>query len=64
MAGYVSELTRFIDGLRQAKPDLERRQRAARALWWDRPLDADEERRFEASRVPQRAYVYQTTTNG
>lgn len=59
MAQYESDLTKFIRELKQKKPDLERRQREGRAIWWDKQLDFDELRRWEESRVPQPPYVYQ-----
>jgi hypothetical protein len=59
MAEYVSEATRFLRDLKHGKPDLERRQREARAIWWDKQLDAEEQRRFQQGNVPQQAYVYQ-----
>ena len=58
MATYESELTAFLRDLRQSRPDLERGQAEGRALWWDRQLDADDLKRWQASRVPQPAYVY------
>ncbi|HXY04989.1 MAG TPA: DUF3460 family protein [Burkholderiaceae bacterium] len=58
MATYESELTAFLRTLRQTHPGLERRQAEGRALWWDRQLDLDELRRWQASRVRQSAYVY------
>jgi len=36
MAAYESDLTRFIRDLKQKKPELERAQREARAIWWPR----------------------------
>ncbi|HUN94500.1 MAG TPA: DUF3460 family protein [Burkholderiaceae bacterium] len=62
MAAYESDLTRFIRDLKQKKPELERAQREARAIWWDKVLDWDELRRWRESRVPQQGYVYQTST--
>ena len=35
-AHYRSEVTQFIDDLKQARPELERKQREGRALLWDR----------------------------
>lgn len=58
--GYESDLTRFLKELKARDPDLERRQREARALWWDRELDRDQLRRAQEARVPQRGYVYFT----
>lgn len=58
---YVSEFTKFLDELKQKDPTLDEKQRAGRALLWDKaPLDLDARRREEESRVNQQAYVYQT----
>ena len=60
-SGYVSEMTQFIDELRQKDPALEEKQRAGRALLWDRkPIDLDSTSRTQESRVKQQAYVYQS----
>lgn len=57
---YVSELTQFINELKAKKPDLERKQREGRSIWWDKELDLDELERMKQARVPQQGYVYQT----
>jgi hypothetical protein len=57
---YKSDVTNFIDELKAKKPSLEDEQRAGRALLWDRPIDAQAQAEFKASRVAQQAYVYQT----
>lgn len=57
---YKSDVTNFIDELKAKKPSLEEEQRAGRALLWDRPIDAQTQAEFKASRVPQQPYVYQT----
>ena len=58
---YESEVTRFLNELKQKNPKLEEQQRAGRALLWDKaPLDLDARRRAEESRVKQQAYVYQS----
>jgi hypothetical protein len=57
---YTSEITQFIEELKARKPSLEAEQRAGRALLWDRPIDRDEQAEYDAARVPQKAYVYQT----
>jgi len=56
---YESEITRFIREMKQRKPDLERKQREARAIWWDKDLDPDEQARFAQSSVKMPGYVYQ-----
>jgi hypothetical protein len=60
MADYESDLTRFIRELKGKQPDLERRQREARAIWWDKDLDPEQLARWQESKVPQKPYVYQT----
>jgi hypothetical protein len=57
---YESDATRFLRELKTKIPDLERKQREARAIWWDKELDPDDLRRWEESSVPQQPYVYQT----
>ena len=59
-AHYRSEATQFIDDLKQARPELERKQREGRALLWDKPIDRDLQAEFRAARVAQGPYVYQT----
>jgi hypothetical protein len=60
MAEYESDITRFLREMKQRRPELERKQREAREIWWDKALDPDEQARFEHSRVRQAGYVYQT----
>jgi hypothetical protein len=60
--GYQSELTEFLSTLKQKNPQLEAQQRAGRAQLWDLPpTDLDTQERLRASRVRQKAYVYQTS---
>jgi hypothetical protein len=57
---YESEITKFINELKQKNPQLEEQQREGRALLWDKaPIDLDQRERGEDSRVRQQAYVYQ-----
>jgi len=60
MADYESDLTRFIRELKSKQPDLERKQREGRAIWWDKDLDPEQLRRWKKSKVQQKPYVYQT----
>ena len=57
---YTSDVTQFIDQLKQAKPDLDLRQRQGRALLWDKQIDRDQQAEFREAGVPQQPYVYQT----
>jgi Protein of unknown function (DUF3460) len=56
---YRSDVTEFIEQLKQRKPTLEQEQRAGRALLWDRPQDREALADWRDARVPQRGYVYQ-----
>ena len=60
MTEYESDITKFIREMKQRKPDLERKQREAREIWWDKALDPDEQARFAQSSVRMAGYVYQT----
>ena len=56
---YQSDITQFLNQLKQQKPQLEEQQRKGRALLWDKqPVDLDERERQQASRVKQTSYVY------
>jgi hypothetical protein len=57
---YKSDVTQFIEQLKQAKPTLEDEQKRGRALLWDRPIDREAQADWGAARVPQQPYVYQT----
>jgi hypothetical protein len=56
---YESELTGFIKELKQQHPDLDKKQREARAIWWDKPpLTPEEVQRASVSDVKLKPYVY------
>jgi hypothetical protein len=57
---YRSDTTQFIDQLKAAQPDLEARQRAGRALLWDKNLDRGLQGEYAQARVAQKPYVYLT----
>ena len=59
-ADYESDVTQFLNELKNERPGLEARQRAGRALLWDRNVDLDAWKFWRKSRVPQKPYVYQT----
>jgi len=56
---YQSDVTQFLNDLKARKPELERKQREGRAIFWDKQLDLYELERWKQARVPQQAYVYQ-----
>jgi hypothetical protein len=56
---YQSDITQFLNQLKQQKPALEAEQRRGRSLLWDKqPVDLDERAKQQASRVEQTPYVY------
>lgn len=57
---YKSDVTTFIETLKAQKPTLEAEQLQGRALLWDKPFDRERQAEYQASRVAQQAYVYQT----
>lgn len=61
---YESDVTQFISKLKAEDPSLEARQRAGRAIWWDKNLDREAIREWREARVPQKPYVYGTEPTG
>lgn len=59
---YESDLTRFVRELIEQKPEIVEEQRKGRAMWWDKKLDPETQKRFQQSRINQKAYVYQPDT--
>jgi Protein of unknown function (DUF3460) len=57
---YQSEVTQFIDKMKEQKPSLEAEQRAGRALLWDKNVDRGAWGEYREAQVAQKPYVYQT----
>lgn len=57
---HRSDVTHFLQALKQQRPQLEADQRQGRALLWDRPQDRDAQAQWRDANVPQQPYVYQT----
>ena len=56
---YQSDITQFINQLKQQKPTLEDEQRRGRALLWDKqPIDLEQRSTEQQARVKQTPYVY------
>ena len=58
MATYQSEFTVFMDKFLQQHPDVDAQRTPYRLTLWDRKIDLDAQRRYHASRVPLKPYVY------
>ena len=56
---YESDITRMIHELLRDKPHIVQEQKKGRALWWDKKLEPEEQKRAQDSNVQQQAYVYQ-----
>ena len=59
---YTSETTDFLQQLKAAKPTLEAEQRQARAIWWDKRVNRQEQSEFNDARASQKPYVYLSST--
>ena len=59
---YTSETTDFLQQLKAAKLTLEAEQRQARAIWWDKRVNRQEQSEFNDARVSQKPYVYLSST--
>lgn len=57
---YTSDVTQLVAELKAKKPQLEAEQRAGRALLWDKNLDRRQQAEWQAAKVAQQPYVYQT----
>jgi len=57
---YESDATQFIHQLKAQRPELDAQQRQGRALLWDKQVDRETQAEFQAARVAQKPYVYQT----
>jgi hypothetical protein len=56
---YSSEISQFISELKAQQPDLEARQRAGRAIFWDKHVNREAWDEFRSAQLRQKAYVYQ-----
>ena len=56
---YRSDVTQFLDTLKQQRPTLEQEQRQGRSLLWDKAVDREAQAAWREARVPQQPYVYQ-----
>jgi hypothetical protein len=56
---YESDVTKLLRELLERNPEIIEEQRKGRSLWWDKKIDLDAERRYSASTVTQRGYVYE-----
>ena len=60
MALYESDHTKFMREWLTKHLDQIEEQKKGRALWWDKPQDLEAQERDKQSKVPQKAYYYQS----
>ncbi|WP_374496374.1 DUF3460 family protein [Zoogloea sp.] len=60
MVGYESEHTKFMREWMEKHPEEREEQKKGRALWWDKPQDAETTRQYDKAKVPAKAYPYST----
>lgn len=58
---YQSDVTQFINQMKEQTPTMEAGQRYGRSLLWDKDVDRELQGEFRAARVPQKPYVYQSS---
>lgn len=57
---YMSDATQFLNQLKAQRPELDNQQVAGRALLWDKEVDANLWKDYNAGKVAQKPYAYQT----
>lgn len=57
---YMSEATLFLNQLKAQRPELDAQQSAGRALLWDKQVDSAIWQDYNAGKVAQKPYPYQT----
>jgi hypothetical protein len=55
---YESDITKFLQELKAAKPQLEALQRQGRNLLWDKQIDREFAAKAQAAKLAQAPYVY------
>lgn len=55
---YESDHTKWMREMMAKHPEWVEDQRVGRAIWWDKQLDKDEQRRFEQSKEANKSYPY------
>ncbi len=57
-SNYVSDYTTWMREQMAQNPEWEESQRTGRALWWDKKQELDTTARYDAAKVPAKAYPY------
>jgi hypothetical protein len=55
---YVSDATKFISAFLKKHPEVIEKQKSLRDTWWDIDLDAEEQKKYQASDVKLDEYAY------
>lgn len=55
---YESEHTKFMRELFAKHPELIEKQKAARAIWWDKKIDRQAQQALKETEVAPKSYTY------
>ena len=58
MERYESDTTLFLREFLGQHPEVQDKQKKARATWWDKPYDAQQREDYDAARVAKKPYEY------
>jgi hypothetical protein len=55
---YESDHTKWMREMMAKNPEWAEDQKKGRAIWWDKKLDQDEQRRFQEAKEANKSYPY------
>lgn len=55
---YESDHTKFMREQAESHPEWADDRKAGRNIWWDKPVDLEEQRRLREAKVDQKSYPY------
>lgn len=55
---YESDHTKWMREMMAKNPEWAEDQKMGRAIWWDKKLDQDEQRRFQEAKEANKSYPY------
>ncbi|PWW47799.1 DUF3460 family protein [Melaminivora alkalimesophila] len=55
---YQSDITQFINQLKNERPEIDAQQQQGRSLLWDKPVDRELWEEYTAGGVEPQPYVY------
>lgn len=55
---YESDHTKWMREMMAKNPEWADDQKAGRAIWWDKPVDLDQQARYQQSKEANKSYPY------